>query len=416
MPVLLLASKRNLGYAQSELWKTIDELVLLPIQKTELQARIAILVRLRIQSKLMYEHIQQENKQQLQRLILLSKNSKIGIWKIKLDDYNSPLWNGDEKIVKNAELEEIINQNPDLLVELRKYLKNPQGIFSKEAIFTNDIGEKKFFLIQAVQSEDKENEILGLFIDITEQKRLAEEAEKARREAENANKLKSEFLANMSHEIRTPMNGIIGFSQLLATITPQEEKIKKYTNLILHSANQLLRIIDDILEISKLETKQVKLYTEKTNLNELINELYEIFEQEAEIKKLQLKKRVTLPDTKADVFIDHSKLYKILSNLIENALKYTDNGEIIFGYRFLHQKFFFFVKDSGQGIDADPLKSIFDRFRRGNIKDTKRGLGLGLSICKENALLLGGDLHVLSQKDKGSTFIFCLPSSKCRKA
>ena len=231
----------------------------------------------------------------------------------------------------------------------------------------------------------------------------------AREKALESDRLKTEFLQNMSHEIRTPMNAILGFSELLPNANENERK--KFISIIQNSSRQLLHIIEDILEISQLATKQVPVKNEKVCLNELFLEHYFYFDIEAKKKNLRLHLKKELSDKESTVITDVFKLNKILSNLLENAIKYTNEGYVEFGYHLSDGKLIFYVKDTGIGIKKENREMIFKRFSQEE-KDLSRitgGLGLGLSIVKENVELLGGTVSLESEKGKGSLFTVTIP-------
>jgi PAS domain S-box-containing protein len=255
--------------------------------------------------------------------------------------------------------------------------------------------------------------LIGVSRDISERKLGENELKLAKEKAEESDRLKTEFLHNMSHEIRTPMNGILGFSNFLGDANLSNEKRNSYVKIIQNSGRQLLVIIDDILEISTLETKQVVVKEEKTGLNDLLFELFSIFDLKAKNAQISLYLEKGLSDEQSIVLTDRVKLHKVLSNLLENAIKFTSIGQINFGYELKDTKLEFFVRDTGIGIPENKVKIIFERFSQADKELSKNvgGLGLGLSIAKENVILLGGDLSVTSKVLEGSTFTFDIPYS-----
>lgn len=248
-------------------------------------------------------------------------------------------------------------------------------------------------------------------VDITKHKETQIQLLKAKERAEASDKLKSAFLSNMSHEIRTPMNGIIGFAQLLDSDNLSKEKRKSYFSVIQNSSNQLLRIIDDILDISKIEVGEMTLTKKETGVTEVVNNLFELFTQKISEQKPDIKLKKDIP--KADVILntDKVRLQQILTNLLSNAVKYTNAGEITLGYRKKNSKLLFFVKDTGVGIDDETGKVIFSRFGRSVKEHIKKigGTGLGLSISMGLVKLLGGEIYYESDGKTGTTFFFTHP-------
>ena len=240
---------------------------------------------------------------------------------------------------------------------------------------------------------------------------------KAKEKAEESDRLKTEFLNNMSHEIRTPMNGILGFSEILNTPDLTDSQKKNYINIIQNSGKQLLHIIEDILEISALGTKQVKTIEKEISLNDLLLELFSIFDIKAKENKTPLYLKKGLTDKESIIFTDETKLNKILSNLLENALKFTNEGFIEFGYKIVNKEIEIYVKDTGIGIKPESQEIIFKRFSQEE-KELSRnvgGLGLGLSIAKENTELLGGKITLKSEKGNGATFFVTIPYKPVNK-
>lgn len=253
---------------------------------------------------------------------------------------------------------------------------------------------------------------ISVFLD---RKDLFDKLINAKEKAEESNLLKTEFIQNMSHEIRTPMNGILGFSELLDNPDLTEEKRKRFIEIIKNSTHQLLHIIDDIMEISVLETKQIKAEENLVCLNNLLSELFTIFNIKATKKNIALVLKNELSDLESSILTDKNKLNKVLSNLLENALKFTDEGTVELGYKLNKDsepaELEIYVKDSGIGIKPEKQKLIFDRFSQAEKDLSKKvgGLGLGLSIAKENAELLGGKISVESELGEGATFFVNLP-------
>ncbi len=247
-------------------------------------------------------------------------------------------------------------------------------------------------------------------------KQINAELKIAKNKAEESNQLKSAFISNLSHEIRTPMNGILGFANLLADSDFSPEVQQNYIQIIINSSNQLLRIIDDILEISKLETRQVKVFEQEVNVNFLMLELFNIFNLRSKENGIPLYLKRTLSDDFSNIYTDRSKLIKVLSNILENALKFTSSGYIEFGYDCDGSNIKFYVKDTGIGIEKEKQEIIFDRFSQAeNTLSRKRdGLGLGLSIAKENTILLGGKISIESKVGEGSVFYVSIPYKRVK--
>ncbi len=251
--------------------------------------------------------------------------------------------------------------------------------------------------------------------DITLRKQTEKELILAKEKAEESDRLKSAFLANMSHEIRTPMNGILGFADLLKNPNLSEEKQQKYIQIIEKSGARMLNIINDIVDISKIEAGLIELDIKESNINEQIDYLYTFFKPEADDKNIKLSFKTPLPHKEATIRTDREKLYAILTNLVKNALKYTKEGALEFGYNLKRDneavELEFYVKDTGIGVQKDRQQAIFERFIQADIADKMayQGAGLGLTISKAYVEMLGGKIWIESEKGLGSVFYFTLP-------
>jgi PAS domain S-box-containing protein len=263
------------------------------------------------------------------------------------------------------------------------------------------------------EEENRENSE-KLSIQNIKLKLINDELKNAKERAEESDELKSAFLANMSHEIRTPMNAILGFATLIRNRVLSEEKRRDYIDLINANCRQLLHIITDIIDISKIEAGQISIMNKNFQLNKMMNDLYLNYNSQLEVlrKPIKLILKAGLKNEDSALFTDKIRLEQILSNLLSNALKFTENGSIEFGY-FIDQRkdIVFYVKDTGIGLTPDEQKIIFDRFRQVSTSYNKLygGTGLGLSISKGLTEKLGGRIWVESEYGKGSCFYFNLP-------
>ena len=267
--------------------------------------------------------------------------------------------------------------------------KRADGLVRDVEVFSNNI---------EIDGRDILYEIIH---DVTDRKLAAEESDR----------LKSAFLANISHEIRTPMNGILGFSELLKDADLTGEEQAEYIDLIEQSGHRMLNLINDLMDISKIDAKEAKLQVAETPVNELLLRIESFFRIEAKKKGLRLHCTTGLSDTESTIATDSVKLNQIMTNLIQNALKFTNKGGIDFGYSRKENILEFYCIDSGIGIPASKKDKIFDRFHQVDTSLTRahEGSGLGLSISKAFVEMLGGELNVQSVEGAGSTFTFTLP-------
>lgn len=247
--------------------------------------------------------------------------------------------------------------------------------------------------------------------DISERKRAEKELSKARDMAVLSERLKSSFLANLSHEIRTPMNGILGFTDLLKNPSLSLENQKEYIRMIKLSGSRLLSILNDIISMSQIESENMDVNLEDSDINSIMFDLYDFFLPEAKRKNISLELKKNCEFSTCKINTDQDKFYGILSNLIKNAIKFTEKGSVVFGYSIQDDHWDFFVKDTGIGVKESDRELIFERFRQVDDAMTRRydGSGLGLSIAKAYSEMLGGRIWVGDSSSKGSTFHFTIP-------
>jgi PAS domain S-box-containing protein len=315
-----------------------------------------------------------------------------------------------------------------LTVESREYYRKMLPEFINKGVIDNQEGralkkngEAMDLLMSSKLLYDQDGNpaaTMTKLIDITfkkkaeqEQKILNQQLLAAKEKAEESDRLKTAFLQNLSHEIRTPMNAICGFSQLILNTIGNDPKLNRYTSYIVNSSNQLLTIVNNILTLSALETKQERITISCVNVNSIMNEMHDIYLNLTQHRNINLKMTKSLSNEQAEIYTDNTKLRQILVNLLNNAVKFTPEGEINFGYDLNNGFMEFFVKDNGIGISPDKLQIIFERFRQANdsIGELFGGTGLGLTISKAFVELLGGQIWVTSEPSKRSDFRFTIP-------
>lgn len=247
-----------------------------------------------------------------------------------------------------------------------------------------------------------------------EKEKRAEELMIAKKKAEDSEQMKLAFLANMSHELRTPMNGILGFIQLLRKQGVSFENQQRYLNMIEKGGARMLNIINDLIDISKIESGLMGINISETNINDQIEFIFTFFKPEVETKGMYISAHYGLPTSEAVIKTDREKVYAILTNLVKNAIKYCDEGSIEFGYKINNNFVEYYVRDTGIGISQKDIAAIFDRFVQTEESEKRevQGAGLGLSIAKGYVEMLGGKIWVESELRKGSTFYFTIPYTR----
>jgi len=394
--------------------------------------------------------------EKLKKVTAAVENSKVSVVitdKNGIIEYANPYFGQLSGYTPN----EYIGKNPSVLksgfhstafyAEFWKTIKSGQ---TWEGEFYNRKKNGTYYWENAIVSPilNDENVIthfVAIKTDITAAKQMIEDLKTAKEKAEENERLKSAFLANMSHEIRTPMNGILGFAALLKEPKLSGEEQQEYIGIIEKSGARMLNIINDIITISKVESGQMKTYISKTNINEQVEYIYKFFKPEVEQKGIHISCNTPLADNEVTIKTDKEKIYAILTNLVKNAIKFSDKGSIEIGYRICKEqaggdkagdrdtgvremasgrdkaslvstpeKIEFYVKDTGVGIPKDRTEAIFDRFVQADISDKRafQGAGLGLSISKAYVEMLGGEIWVESEEGKGSTFYFTIPYNR----
>jgi PAS domain S-box-containing protein len=316
--------------------------------------------------------------------------------------------------------------SPDLLPffkqETAKRKEGEKSVY--ELLYKTKNGNNKYLRIYVSPYLDRNGNYagaIGSMIDITEQIVAEQHLVKAKEKAEESDRLKSVFLANMSHEIRTPMNGIIGFAELLSRPKLSEEKLKFYINLIQTRSHDLLNLINNIIDISKIEAGMLSINESEFNPHVLVEEIFSTFS--SKIIKLQ-KKHIEIKKLDSEKFqhfiiiSDENKIRQILINLVENAIKYTEKGTIEIGCQVNGNEIQWTVKDSGIGIPKNKHHIIFERFRQGDEKEVRSavGAGLGLTISKAYVQMLNGKIWLESEPGSGSTFYFTAPFKSSKKS
>ena len=268
-------------------------------------------------------------------------------------------------------------------------------------------GEYKWVDLKGVAQEfderGKVTKVLGFIADIQKRRDDEQALIEAKHRAEESDRLKSAFLANVSHEIRTPLNAIVGFSEVIAH-TESECEREEYLDIVMANSNLLLHLINDILDLSRIESGKMEFIDENIQMDELCEELRQMHQMRI---KNDVKIIFERPAASLTIVSDSHRLRQLYSNLISNAIKYTEKGAITFGYKLKGDMMEGYVRDSGSGIPAEKLNNVFGRFEKLDL--LKQGFGLGLSICKSILDKMGGEIWVESELGVGSCFYFLIP-------
>ena len=298
---------------------------------------------------------------------------------------------------------------------IRQAFEQRRGFTDLEATLNVLTAEKKSVACDAVISgsyfllNEEENMVLTVH-DITQLKQSEKELTLAKEKAENADISKSAFLANMSHEIRTPLNAITGFAEILASANTEEEKAQ-YQEIIKMNADLLLQLVNDILDMSKIEAGTLEFVYTKVDINLLLSDLQQLFQMRVNEAggNIQIIAEPGLPSCTIET--DRNRVAQVLSNFTTNAIKFTQEGNVRIGYKARDTELYFYVTDTGTGIPADKLPEVFGRFVK--LNKEKKGTGLGLSISKTIVNKLEGQIGADSVEGKGSTFWFTIPYRTC---
>ncbi len=371
---------------------------------------------------------EQNLKNYSQTLETAIESASLGFWdwdmergKVKFNDILKDMMNlntsaneGDE-----SDFVDLVDGNGRIafLNKIKSHWRGETSSFTHEFKIKNSTGEERWInsLGRVIERnvDNRAVRMLGFNRDITESRRAEQAIIDSKNRAEESDKLKTAFLANMSHEIRTPLNAILGFSRLLSRIDLDLTTIRKYNDIIKVNSEQLMRIVSDILDISKIENSQLELFSGEIEVYQFLKDQFSLLESLIhQAGKSNLKIEVKYPGDNALILADSLRLNQIMNNLISNSVKFTDSGSITIGCGEVNGEFLeLFVEDSGIGINSDDKEIIFDRFRQVDNSYTRNygGTGLGLAISKKLAQLMNGDINAESEPGRGSTFYVKIP-------
>lgn len=413
--------------------------LLKPFKEDELHATITMaLERHKLQKKLKETMGKLKKNEETLKLALEATTEGIWDWNIATGYiYYSPVWQkiagvqdikpdfqsweslvhrDDRKVFKDSLDEHFKGIQQYWHKEMRLYCQTGTQGRTEQGLYKWILGRGK---VTAYDSKGSPVRMVGTISDISERKKAEEELIRAKEKAEEADRLKTAFLSNMSHEIRTPINGILGFASLLKDNDLAIQNKTNFIDLISQSSRQLLSLIDDIIDLSRIETGALPIVESPFHLKDFIKMIYNSYRKQLEILPEHKTKLILEIDEKTNntddlICSDETRLEQVISNLLNNALKFTLRGTIRMGYKNDDKYICFWVKDTGPGMNDEEKSHIFSRFRQAN-ETTSRvygGAGLGLSICQGIVELLHGTIWVESEKDTGSSFFVTIPYKK----
>jgi PAS domain S-box-containing protein len=348
-------------------------------------------------------------------LLVVNSSGKI----VQFNQKFIEMWRISDEIMKDGEDNKALEYVKNQLINPETFLRNVEHLYSEPDSTSSDLLEFNDGRIFERYSQPQKINGTSVgrvwsFRDITRKKKIEADLIAEKERAQESDRLKTAFLHNVSHEIRTPMNAIIGFSTLLNDPELSEEERTQYIEIIFQSGSQLLSIINDIVDIANVESGQAKANMSNFNLNAALMSLNEQFSLTGKKNNVSLSLKTSLSDENSTIITDSTKLIQILSNLINNAIKFTRDGVVDFGYLLKGKTIEFYVRDTGIGIPPEYHSRIFDRFYQVDSAVSRQysGAGLGLSICKGYVELLGGTIDVESESGKGTIFKFNIPYSR----
>ena len=360
-----------------------------------------------------------------ERMKIATDSAGIGIWDLDLvdnrlvwDDWMFRLYGITSEDFDGTAASWEMSLHPDDLAAAKQTFEvatQSLGNYNTEFRILRPDGEVRYLKADSYVQRDAQGNpvrVIGTNYDITERRRVLEELEAAKEKAEASNRLKSAFLANMSHELRTPMNGILGFMELLRESRLDQATREEYVDIVNRSGKRLLNTINNIISISEIESGTAQLRLQPIDLCEMLQNLYSFFQPQAQQKGLTLHWQCDPPAKEQQLQSDPAKLESIFTNLISNAIKFTDAGEIHLQCQLEGHHVCVYVNDTGIGIAAEQLDRIYDRFTQVDERPYRRayeGSGLGLSIAQAYVQMLGGRLEVTSEPEAGTTFAVYLP-------